>query len=332
MCCILLLVTLAGCVNNNDTNSINVVMLDGAPLLPMAKMRSDNSIIDSNYSINYTTILDTDALSAALFNKTADFAVVPVNVASIMYNNGSGYKCAAVTIWGIMHIVSSENISTLSHLKGSTVVAFGRSGTPGITLRSVLKQAGINFVEDKGASFDVPSDTVHIMYLASASDVRNVLINGKIDGLEVKHGLLAEPVATAIAGASGGKITAKINIQDEWAALNGGQSYPQAVLVFQERLLVKDKAFVDKFILAVQASSEYAQNNAMQAGELAVSLGSLSIPNGNVVQNAVSNGRLDLSFMLSNQAKEQILAYFGVIYNDTPSLIGNKLPDDGFFY
>jgi NitT/TauT family transport system substrate-binding protein len=272
-----------------------------------------------------------------LLNQEPDFAIAPINVAAMMHSNGSGYRLAAVTIWGIMQIVSDQDVSTLADLRDETIVAFGRSGTPGITLRAVLEQNNIPYNEPETANFMTNPDQVSIVYLTAPSDVRDALATGlEIGGKPASYGLLAEPVATAITGFANNAgrpgFTAKINLQDEWMKNNNGDSYPQAALIFHERLLADNSEFVREFIALAEQSSIYANENTVAAGDLAVSLGSVTIPNGTVVGNAYSAGRLPLDFTKAAAAKQAVNAYLEVFMAENANLIGGKMPADSFYY
>jgi NitT/TauT family transport system substrate-binding protein len=339
----LLLLAAAGCGNGGGAagnkadvvKSIRVVMPDGAPLLSLAKMRAENFAIEAGYEVSYETLPTADLLTAVLVNEEADFAIAPVNVCSVMYNNGKGYRLAGVSIWGIMHIVSDQpGTQTLESLKGETILAFTKGGTPGITLRSILTQNNIAYAEGE-LEAGVPSDTdaVNIVYLNAADEVRNALVAGRLNDVEIRYALLPEPVATAIAGATSGKYSAKINLQDEWEKANDGEHYPQAGLIFHERLLASDAAFVEKFIALADMSTGWAFNNPLRAGNLAKdALNSSGLPGGVPVQAAVRAGRLPLQFVYADEAQKAVSAYLEIIAAENAALTGGKLPDDAFYY
>jgi NitT/TauT family transport system substrate-binding protein len=331
---------LAGCdpVDPDGPKSIKVVVPDGAPLLSLTKMWAEDFGVDDGYEISYEKLTGADQLTAALMLSDPDFAIAPINVCAKMYNDGKGYRFAGVSIWGIMHIVSNQSISTVAELKGQNVFAFAKAGTPGITIRSILAQNNIVFSENVDGT--VAPNEVNIIYLSEAGDVRNAIVAGTMGGVEVKFALLPEPVATAIAGATAslthGPFTAKINLQTEWKAKNDGEMYPQAGLIFHERLLENDKAFVDKFIALAEMSTTWANDNPELAGNAAKEeLGSTAIPGGAPVKAAVNAGRLPLVFTYAKDAKAAVEAYLTIIKNDSvnsANLIGGKLPDDEFYY
>jgi NitT/TauT family transport system substrate-binding protein len=335
--CVSMVSACGGANSGGDDTAINVMLVDGAPLLSMTHMMSEEFTGIDGYDISFRMTNDSDALVAALLNGEPDFAIAPVNIAAMMNNNGSGYRLAAVTIWGIMHIVSDLDVTSLEDLKGETIVAFGRGGTPGITLRAVLRQNGIDFDEPDSTDFTPDPDKVSIVYLTAASDVRDAIAAGmEIGGKAVSFGLLAEPVATAITGfgnnAGRPGFTAKINLQTEWARNNNGDIFPQAALIFHERLLDNDTDFVSEFIAAAEQSSIFANENPVEAGDLAVSLGSIAIPNGTVAGIAHNAGRLPMHFTYAANSKQAMSAYLQALMEENTNLIGGKLPEDSFYY
>jgi len=337
--CLISVGVLSACSSSIDGEdvAINVMLVDGAPLLSMTYMMSDEFSGIDGFDISFTKTNDVDAIVAALLNGEPDFAVAPINVAAMMNNNGSGYRLAAITIWGIMHIVSDQDVTSLEDLKGETILVFGRSGTPGITLRTILKQNNIDFTEPNGLDFTPDPDKVHIVYLAAASDVRDAIATGmEVGGKAVSFGLLAEPVATAITGfannASRAGFLPRINLQTEWARNNNGELYPQAALIFHERLLKNNAAFVNEFIRAAEESSIYANNNPVETGDMAVSLGSIAIPNGTIVGNAYNAGRLPLNFTYAADARSAANTYLQALLDENANLIGGSMPIDSFYY
>jgi NitT/TauT family transport system substrate-binding protein len=331
----------AACGDKGEAKTISIYVPDGAPILSVAQMRSGDAEIAAGYKTEWTTV-NADLLTEGFIKGTPDIAVAPINLGAKMYNEGRGYRFAGVSIWGIMHLVSDLDIQSLDELKGQTVFAFTKGGTPGITLRSLLTQYGIEYVEDQKA--DIPAGKVNIYYRAEASDVREVIATvkdgangGQFDGLDVHYALLAEPVVTAVKGVNPA-FNHTLNFQTLWQAKNDGGKYPQAGLFFHERLLNKDVAFLDKFISEVAVSTEWALNNPLEAGDLVKAngeaWGSAAIPGGAPVQAAVAGDRLPLIFNYASEAatKTAVSNYLEIIKNENANLVGGKLPDETFYY
>jgi len=316
---------------------ISVMLVDGAPGLSMAYMMSDEFAGVDGLDISYTMTNDVDVLVAALLNSEPDFAIAPINIAAMMYSNGSGYRLAAIPTWGLMHIVSDRDVSSLEELRGETIIAFARAGTPGVTLRAVLAQNGIPFIEPDSADFTPDPDAVAIIYLTAPSDVRDAVATGMVvGGEEVSFALLAEPVATAITGFAGNMgregFVARINLQDEWARNNNGEVYPQTALIFHERLLDGDMDLLNSFIAAVEQSTNFVVQSPVEAGDLLVELGSVAIPSGQVIGNAMSAGRIPMQFTRAPAARSAVESFLQTIFDENPNLVGGAMPSDEFFF
>jgi NitT/TauT family transport system substrate-binding protein len=335
---LLIVILFTGCDQADQRHlKINVAAPDGAPLLSIAKMWSDNPTILEDYTVTYK-YNGADDLTAALISKSPDLAIAPINLAAKLYNENVGYRLAGVSIWGMMHLVSNQTISSITELKGKNIFAFAKAGTPGITIRSILTQYDVAFTENIDGTIE--GDKANLIYLSEAGNLRDAMIAGKVGNIDVQYGVLPEPVATAIAGATAslphGQYSVKINLATAWKSQNNGENYPQAGLIFHERLLSHDQAFLNAFIDQAALSTSWAFANPEEAGNLAKSsLGSAAIPGGAPVKAAVNAGRLPLEFTLAPLAKTSVNNYLTIILNDSASslnLIGGKLPDDNFYY
>jgi len=336
--CIFAALLITACAEEvREDVQINVMLVDGAPSLSMAYMMSEQFAGVDGMEISYTMTNDVDTLVAALMNSEPDFAIAPINIAAMMHANGSGYRLAAIPTWGLMHIVSDRDVSSLEELRGETVIAFARAGTPGVTLRAVLTQSGIPFIEPESADFTPDPDAVAIIYLTAPSDVRDAVATGMVvGGEEVSFALLAEPVATAITGFAGNMgregFVARINLQDEWARNNDGEVYPQTALIFHERLLDGDMDLLSGFIAAVEQSTNFVVQSPVEAGDLMVELGSVAIPNGQVIGAAMNAGRIPMRFTRAPEARSAVETFLQTIFDENPNLIGGAMPSDNFFF
>jgi len=121
-------------------------------------------------------------------------------------------------------------------------------------------------------------------------------------------------------------------LQTEWARNNNGEIFPQAALIFHERLLTNNVDFVNDFIAMAEQSSIYANENPVEAGDLAVTLGSIVIPNGTIVGNAYNAGRLPMNFTHAADAKSTVNNYLQAFMEENANLIGGRMPADSFYY
>lgn len=332
VCCMMIIVIATitiGCNGKGKSvGEISFVTVAGAPVLNVAKMWADGNNVKEGYTVNYKHVANPTQLIAELAQGNADIAIAPINIAAMMHNNGSGYRLAAVASWGINYIVARENVdavSTITDLKGKTIIASSKAGTPGVTLLELIKRNNMTAIETSTPT----GNQVRIDWVAEVSNVQQQLVANNYD-----YAMLAEPVASAIVLNQNltRKIKIAIDLQSEWEDIFG-EVYPQTGLIFHERLLKKDADFIKKFIEVMEASSVWVLSNPSEAGILASSAPiSVSALNAGNVSNAVNGGRLRITPVRAPTAKQAVDNYLQILLNADSSLIGGKMPGELFYY
>jgi len=297
--------------DHSEELQLKVVTPYGTPTLSMVKMMVENPVIDENTRVSYEAIESTDVLTTTLINNEADIAVVPTNLAAVMYNKEIGYKLVGTSVWGILYIVSSEDISNLEDLKGKTISALGRNVTPDAMLRYVLTENGIR-----------PDEDVTIEYFSGASELATNYIAG-----ESNTALMPEPVLTnVLMKREDSKVV--INLQEEWQKLTGLDDYPQASMIVKESLIESNPEVVQAFIKEYSQSITWLNENPAEAGTYYESLGiGLKAP---IVERAIPG--CGLNYVSASEAKESIETYLGVLFEFNPQLLGGKLVDEGLYF
>ncbi len=129
--------------------NISVYAPDGAPALGLAKIMSTDEIINCaeiEYNVVDATTIQTFVTGAA---PKADVCVLPVNLAVKLLGSGEKYKMLGTLTHGNLFIVSNggEKITkkNISSLRGKTVGVVNLAQVPGLTLKTILKDNGIDF-------------------------------------------------------------------------------------------------------------------------------------------------------------------------------------------
>ncbi|MDR2508743.1 MAG: hypothetical protein LBC50_01265 [Candidatus Ancillula sp.] len=338
-------------------HQVSVVVPDGAPLLPFAQFATSDDFtfndgvlqLDDAFKeqlskdVSVRVVSGPDQLASSLKQNMPDLAVVPVNLAAKLYNDADPkYQVVSVVTWGMNEIVGQAPVSNLSDLVGSTIYSFGKAETPGITLRTLLGESGVPYVD---ATWDTPVDgaKVNIIDLATAQDIMAALPGSDPDKT---FGLLPEPVATAFT-AKNNAFSVGINLQDVWKNVFDTPEYPQAVLVANSDFLNQEgnAKFTEDFnsvltlgeILATE-DPETAVNvlstklnstmfSAVNPGILAIKSKRLDIHNQPVF---VSGGEGN-----SNESgQEAVMKYLEIIKDfssDSAKLIGGEIPGEDFW-
>lgn len=132
---------------------ISVYTPDGAPALGLAKLMSTDEVInctEAEYNVVDATMIQTFVTGA---NPKADVCVLPVNLAVKLLGSGEKYKMLGTLTHGNLFIVSNgkEKITkqNLPSLCGKTVGVVNLAQVPGLVVKTVLKDNGLEFKELK---------------------------------------------------------------------------------------------------------------------------------------------------------------------------------------
>ena len=291
---------------------IDFSYMNGIPGLTVVKLIKDNPIIDKNININYETLSSPDLLVSKVLKEEADIAIVPSNLAAQAYNKGLDYKIVGTSNWGTLYLLSTEDINSISELKGKEIYAFGKGLTPDLILRYVLSENGL-----------VPDEDVKINYLNAASDLGPAFLSGKTN-----LALLSEPLATNIMMKNeDAKIILDLN--DELKSITGvDKGYPQASLIIKGNLIENNPKFVEKFIKLYEESIEWAKKNPEKLGEYAEEM-DMGIKKEPLIKGME---RINIGDFSIENSKEEYNNYYNLLLEFAPDSIGGKLPDEKIFY
>jgi len=251
-----------------------------------------------------------DAVSVPLVAGQLDIALIPINLAAVLFNQTSGgVQLAAVNTLGVLYIVSNDPaVAQLSDLKGRTVLNTGQGTTPQFVIDKVL--AGNNL-----------ADSVTVDYRSQATEVASVLATtpGSI-------AVLPEPYVTAaLAADPNAHIVADLNT--EWQSLTGSPLVTSCVAVAKS--FSDDNAdAVANFMTDYAASVQFVNDNPAEAAPMIVAQG--LAPNAQVAQDAIP--RAHIVFMTGDGAKQAVIAYLTVLFAADPKSVGGAIPGDSFFY
>ncbi|MBT9138955.1 MAG: hypothetical protein DDT31_01535 [Syntrophomonadaceae bacterium] len=232
-------------------------------------------------------------------------------MAAILYNRNVPYRLASANVWGMLYVVSSENIKSWGDLRGKEIYTFGRGLTPDIVFRYLLTQNGLN-----------PDRDVTLKYLGSGTELAQALIAGRI-----KTAVLPEPAVTQVLMRGNG-FSVALDLQQAWAAATGlGFSYPQASLLISNAVLRSHPEFVDRFLHEVAQSATWVNKNHQTAGVWAEEL--QTGMTAEVVESALP--RSNIRFVGAKEARRAIEAFLTVLRDFSPQAIGGRLPSESFY-
>ncbi len=128
---------------------ISVYAPNGAPALGLAKLMSTDETVNCaeiEYKVVNPTTIQTFVTGAS---PKADICVLPVSLAVKLLGSGEKYTMLGTLTHGNLFIVSNggEQITkqNISSLRGKTVGVVNLAQVPGLTLKTILKDNGIDF-------------------------------------------------------------------------------------------------------------------------------------------------------------------------------------------
>ena len=299
--------------NNKTTTTkeISVVSPDGLPAISIAKIAKENPTIKDGYNTTYKVINTTEALSTTVMKQEPDIAIVPSNMAALVYNKTGNYQIAATTGMGSFYLVSSEDIKDFNDLLGKEVGNIGKGLTPDITVQAILKEKGIN-----------PSD-INFTYVNSATDIVPLLATGKIT-----TGFVPEPALTALM-AKNPNLKISINLNDAWKeTFNSPEGYPQATVIIKKDLINNDKEYVNAFLDYLSDSIDWANKNTDKAGQYASEIGVTT--DANVISKSLA--RANLKYIPIKDMIDDYNNYYQKLFDFNAKTVGGKLPDEGIYF
>jgi len=251
-----------------------------------------------------------DAVSVPLVAGQLDIALIPINLAAVLFNQTSGsVQLAAVNTLGVLYVVSNDPaVLQLSDLGGRTVLNTGQGTTPQFVIDKVLSGNGL-------------TSSVTVDYRSQATEVASVLAT-----TPNSIAVLPEPYVTAaLAADPNAHIVADLNTQ--WQSLTGSPLVTSCVVVAKS-FSDSHAAEVANFLADYAASVQFVNDNPAAAAPLIVAQG--LAPNTQVAENAIP--RAHIVFMTGSDAKQAVIAYLTVLHTADPKSVGGAIPGDSFFY
>ncbi|MEG0923432.1 MAG: ABC transporter substrate-binding protein [Anaerovoracaceae bacterium] len=311
---ILLLVTvlvctmaLAGCGEVQLSETINIATLNGPTGMGMAKL------MENPDDYNVTTYQSPDEIVAKIVSGEVDLATVPSNLAAVLYNKTKGkiVSVSAVTL-GVLYVLENgKTISDISQLKGKTIVASGKGGTPEYVLEKILKENDLKLGKD-----------VKVEWLANHTEVV-----GKLLSKEGTIAMVPEPFVTVAKAKGGQGINQVLDMNKEWKT-STGQDLPMGVLIAQNSFVNDRKADLEIFLADYSESVKFVNKEPAEAATLIAKHG--LVGDEKIAEKAIPN--CNIVMYQKGESTELQKSFLDILYKMNPQAVGGKLPGEEFYY
>ena len=290
-----------------------VSMMDTTSGVPTEDTPTEPAEGSTGITYSYTISGSPDQVLPQVIQGETDIALVPSNVASVLYNKTKGgVRVIDLNTLGVLSVVTGDaSVEQFADLAGHTVYLSGQGASPEYTLNYLLAQAGI-----KGQ--------VSIEFKSEHSECAAAI---QADPTAVA--ILPEPFTTATL-AKDSSLLAPVSLTDVWDRYAGGSGsqFVMGVTIARSEFVDEHPEAIADFLSRHAQSVDTVNGDPATAAPLVVKAGIVAseaiaekaIPKCNIVCTTGEGMRSALS------------GYLQVLYDADASSVGGALPGDDFYY
>ncbi|MBR4718778.1 MAG: ABC transporter substrate-binding protein [Lachnospiraceae bacterium] len=303
------LVMLAGCgkqTAGKDVTDIRIGSLKGPTSIGVIRLMHEQD--KNNY--DFTMETQADVILSSVVSGQLDIALIPANVASVLYNKTKGgISVIDINTLGVLYMVSGDkSIQNMKDLDGRTIYTTGAGSTPEYVLKYLLNENGL-------------SDKVNIEFKSEATEVAALLTK---DPQAV--GMLPQPFATATL-VKNNELSVVLDMTKEWNALGNGSQLITGVTVVRNEFLKEHPDAVSAFVHDHEADVEFVNSYTTNASEYVAQAG--IIEKAPIAEKAIPY--CNIVCIYGPEMKKALSGYLNVLYEQDPSSVGGSLPADDFY-
>lgn len=311
--------TLAGCASgSNDQQADLSEYTSEADALRIGSMKGPTSIglasmMDQEQG-QFTVVGAADELTPLLLQDQIDIALVPANVAAVLYARTEGQiQVIDVNTLGVLYGISlDESINNVEDLRGRTVYMTGKGTVPEYTFMALLAAANIS------------TDEVTVEFCSEPTEVV-AQISQHADAV----GILPQPYATACT-LKNENLHTVLDLTEAWAQMTGGQKgdVVTGVTVAKTSTIEEKEGAVKLFLQRHAASAEVAQTDPSAIVAKVVELG--IIENETLAEKAIPN--CNVVCYTGEEMKNALAGYLQALFDQNAEALGGSLPGDDFYF
>ena len=308
---------LTGCGSGKAEEKVTVKVgaLKGATTLGLLPLEDKAANGEAGENYEFSMMTAADELLPMMIKGELDIALLPSNVASILYQKtNGGVTVIDINTLGVLYMVSGDSsVTGVENLAGKTIYLTGKGTTPDYVLHYILS----------GNGMDADSDCT-LEYKSEATEVAALLAENP-DAI----GLLPQPFVTA-ACAQNDALSVILDMNAEWEKLQGedGSRLVTGVTVVRNEFLQEHENAVATFMEEHQASAQSMNSDVENGAKLAAA--SEIIAKEPIALKAIP--KCNITYIDGADMNQALSGYLEVLYEQNPESIGGALPGDDFYY
>ena len=320
MSAVLLFSLFTGCGNTQkaaekelQAAEVRVGSLKGATSIGLLQLMNAAENGETANTYTFTMATQADELLPQVISGDLDIALVPANVASILYQKTEGgVQVIDINTLGVLYMISSDTaITDIEDLKGKTIYLTGKGTTPDYVLHYLLSENGLT------------DQDVTLEYKSEATEVAAVLAKQP-----EAIGLLPQPFVTA-ACVQNESLQIILDLTQEWEKVQGdtGSALVTGVTVARREFIENYPDAVTLFLQEHQKSAAYATEDVEQTAAWTVEQG--IIAKEPIAQKAIPF--CNITFVDGEAMKKALSGYLQVLFEQDQAAVGGALPADDFY-
>jgi NitT/TauT family transport system substrate-binding protein len=298
-------------MENVGKAKVSMAVIKGPTGMGAAYLMEQNAQGLSKNDYTVTVAASPDEVAAKVINKEVDIAMLPTNLAAVLYQKTQGsIEVAAVNTLGVLYLLEKgDSIHSLADLSGKTVSMAGQGAVPQYVFQYLL---------DKNQVTDVT-----IQYMTEHAEVATALATGQADIV-----ILPEPNVSGVL-MNDESARAALDFNQLWAETVGEESsLPMGCVVVQKDFLENNKEAFELFLEEYENSVLFAKEEPEQTAQLIQKHEIL--PKAEIALKAFPN--CNIVYMDGILMKETLEPFYELLWNANPKAVGETMPDESFYY
>jgi NitT/TauT family transport system substrate-binding protein len=301
-----------------EPTTIRIASLKGPTTMGLVGLMADAAAGEAAEDYQVSVYGTPDEVVPLVVQGEADVALIPANLAAVLYNRtltdaGAAVQVAAINTLGVLEILESgDTVHSIADLAGKTIYASGKGASPEYVLNYLLRANGLE-----------PGVDVTVEYRSEHTEVAAVLAStpGAI-------GLLPQPFATVVT-TQNAAVRSAFNLTDEWDAVTtDGSQLVTGVVVVRTAFAEENPEAFAQFLADYEASTQFTNDNPAEAAVLIADAG--IVPAAPIAEAAIPGSHI--TFIGGAELKTIFSGYLQVLFDADPTSVGGTMPGDDFYF
>ena len=300
-----------------EPTTIRIASLKGPTTMGLVELMDQAAAGEGKQDYQVTMYGTPDEVVPLIVQGGADVALIPANLAAVLYNrtlgdDGAQIQVAAINTLGVLEILESgDTVHSIADLAGRTIYASGKGASPEYVLNYLLRSNGLD-----------PATDVTVEYRSEHTEVAALLAStpGAI-------AMLPQPFAT-IVKTQNPAIRTALDLTAEWTKVTSESQMVTGVVVVRTAFVEEHPdAFAD-FLTDYKASTEFTNGHPAEAAALIAEAG--IVPSAEIAEAAIPAS--NITYIDGAELKSTFSGYLQVLFDADPASVGGSMPGDDFYF